>query len=41
MNCEQCRATLAWYDPPNVEGTTSKALLNDINLVLVAPNNKQ
>lgn len=29
--------TLAWYDPPNVDGTTSKALLQNLDLKLVSP----
>jgi hypothetical protein len=31
--------TVTWYDAPNVDGTTSKALINDLDLKIVAPNN--
>lgn len=30
--------TIGWYDPPNVQGTTSKALLNDLDLTLRSPS---
>jgi hypothetical protein len=31
------KVTVTWYDPPNVDGTTSKALLNDLDLKIVSP----
>ena len=32
------KATLAWYDPPGVDGSTAKALLQDLDLRLVGPD---
>ena len=31
-------ATIAWYDPPNTDGTTQRALLQDLDLVAVSPS---
>jgi hypothetical protein len=33
--------TIAWYDPPNVQGTTTKALINDLNLLVTSPSGDQ
>lgn len=38
--CTDYRMTLAWYDPPNQQGTTSKALLHNLDLLLVDPNGR-
>ena len=35
------RVTLAWYDPPSVMGTTSKALIHNLDLVVTSPNGKK
>jgi hypothetical protein len=32
------KATLVWYDPPNVQGSTGKALINDLNIQAVSPS---
>ncbi len=34
------RVTLAWYDPANVDGTTKKALLHDLDLKITSPYNE-
>lgn len=34
------RVTLAWYDPPTVGGTTTKALIHDLDLTATSPANK-
>jgi hypothetical protein len=34
------RATITWYDAPNVEGTTTKALINNIDLSLTSPSQR-
>ena len=40
IECQRwhCRATLSWYDPPNVDGTTGRALLQNLDLLIVAPD---
>jgi subtilisin family serine protease len=32
------KVTLVWYDPPNINGISSKALLHDLNLRMVSPS---
>ncbi len=32
------RITISWYDPPNVEGITTKALLQNVDLSAVSPS---
>ncbi len=34
------RATLHWYDPPNEDGTTNQALLQNLDLKIVSPTNQ-
>eukprot|EP00981_Chlorochromonas_danica_P011043 scaffold3650_cov225-Ochromonas_danica.AAC.1 len=36
----QLRATLVWYDPPGVQGTTSKALIHDLDLSVSSPSGR-
>ena len=31
------KVTISWYDPPNTAGTTGKALINNLDLLVVAP----
>jgi hypothetical protein len=38
---DYARATISWYDPPAVQGSTSKALINDLNLYAVSPSNQK
>jgi len=35
------KATIAWYDPPAVQGSTSKALINNLDLSAISPSNKR
>jgi hypothetical protein len=35
------RATITWYDPPNIQGTTTKSLLNDVDLVITSPTGQK
>jgi len=39
-NSRPIRATLTWYDPPASASTTSKALINDLDLILTSPSNQ-
>ena len=32
------RATLVWYDPPAVGGSTNKALMHDLDLIVTSPS---
>ena len=32
------KVTISWYDPPNTAGTTGKALINNLDLLVVAPH---
>lgn len=34
---EPLKVTLVWFDPPNVDGITSKALLHDLDLKVLSP----
>ncbi len=35
------RATLSWYDPPAVDGSNKKALIHDLDLLLVSPSGRR
>lgn len=39
-NSRPIKATLAWYDPPASSSTTSKALINDLDMIITSPSNK-
>ena len=33
-----CRVTISWYDPPNVQGTTTAALVQNLDLSVTSPS---
>jgi hypothetical protein len=35
------RVTLSWYDPPSVYGTTGSVLINNLDLLVVAPSGRK
>ena len=38
---DDLKVTLAWFDPPNVNGNTAKALINNLDLAALSPSGKK